>query len=262
MPYANSGCRRNIEMTPLRKAQTAPSRMSGLREDGPDGGGVDERQGVRAARRSPEPGGRIRIADACTLLGLKRRQVFRLLSAFRTRGAVSLVSSRRGRPSNNRLPAAVRELAVAIVRERYADFGPMLACEKLSQRHGCRVSRETLRQWMIAEGLWLDRRQRPPSVHQPRNRRARVGELVQIGGSQHFWFENRGPECALLASVDDATSRILHAAFVPTESTFDDLRETRAYVARFGRPIAYNFRQARHLPGEQARGGRRQRHDP
>jgi len=80
---------------------------------------------------------------------------------------------------------------------------------------------------------------RLPSVHQPRNRRARVGELAQIDGSQHFWFENRGPECTLIAYVDDATSRILHAAFVPTESTFDYLRETRAYVARFGRPIAF-----------------------
>src|SRR5215208_8131620 len=139
-------------MTPLCKAQTAPSRMLGLREDGPDGGGVDERQGVRAARRAPGPGaGRIRTADACTLLGLQRRQVFRLLRGFRERGAVSLLSSRRGRPSNNRLPEAVRELAIAIVRERYADFGPTLACEKLSQLHGCRVSRETLRQWMIAE---------------------------------------------------------------------------------------------------------------
>ena len=90
--------------------------------------------------------GRIRTADACTLLGLQRRQVFRLLSAFRARGAVSLVSSCRGRPSNNRLPEAVRELAVATVRERYANFGPTLACEKLSQLHGCRVSRETLHQ--------------------------------------------------------------------------------------------------------------------
>ena len=69
---------------------------------------------------------------------MKRRQVFRLLRGFRERGAVSLVSSRRGRPSNNRLPEAVRELAIAIVRERTADFGPMLACEKLSQGHGCR----------------------------------------------------------------------------------------------------------------------------
>ena len=93
------------------------------------------------------------IADACAVLRFQRRQVFRLLRGFRERGAVSLVSSRRGRPSNNRLPEAVRELAIAIVRERYADFGPTLACEKLSQRYGCRGSRDTMPQWMIAEGL-------------------------------------------------------------------------------------------------------------
>lgn len=184
-------------------------------------------------------GKRIRVADGCSLLGLKRRQVFRLLQAFRERGATSLVSSRRGRPSNNRLPDAVRDLAIGIVKERYADFGPTLACEKLAQLHDCRISRETLRQWMIAEGLWLDRRRRLPSVHQPRNRRSRIGELVQIDGSRHFWFENRGPECTLIAYVDDATSRILHAGFVTSESTFDYLRETRAYVARFGRPVAF-----------------------
>jgi hypothetical protein len=92
---------------------------------------------------------------------------------------------------------------------------------------------------MIEDGLWLDRRRRLPSVHQPRNRRARVGELIQIDGSRHFWFENRGPECTLIAYIDDATSRILHAAFVPSESTLDYLCETRAYVARHGRPIAF-----------------------
>lgn len=183
--------------------------------------------------------GRIRVADAGALLGLKRRQVFRLLQGFRERGVGSLVSSRRGRPSNNRLPGVVRELAVALVKERYADFGPTLACEKLAELHGCRVSRETLRKWMIADGLWLDRSRRLPSVHQPRNRRARTGELVQIDGSKHWWFENRGPECTLIAFIDDATSRILHAAFVQSESTFDYLRETSAYVARCGRPIAF-----------------------
>ena len=183
--------------------------------------------------------GRITIQDAGERMGLRRRQVFRLVKAFRERGATSLVSGRRGRPSNNRLPAAVRDLAMAIVTERYADFGPTLAAEKLAEGHGCRVSRETLRQWMMADGLWLDRRRRLPSVHQPRNRRERVGELVQIDGSTHAWFETRGPACTLIVYIDDATSRIQHAAFVPSESTLDYLRETRAYVARFGRPIAF-----------------------
>ncbi len=183
--------------------------------------------------------GRLAISDACDLMGLRRRQVFRLLAALRQHGAAGLISKRRGRPSNNRLPVELRELAMGLVRERYADFGPTLACEKLAALHGCPVSRETLRKWMIEEGLWVDRKHRLPSVHQPRLRRDRVGELIQIDGSKHYWFENRGPECTLLAFIDDATSRIMHAAFVHSESAFDYLRETRAYVSRYGRPIAF-----------------------
>jgi hypothetical protein len=183
--------------------------------------------------------GRISIREACGLMGLRRRQVFRLLAAFRQYGAASLVSKRRGRPSNNRLPPAVRELTMALVHEHYADFGPTLAAEKLSECHGLCVSRETLRQWMIADGLWRDRRQRLKPVHQPRNRRERLGELIQIDGSQHWWFETRGPRCTLLAYIDDATSRLMHAAFVPSESTLDYLRETQRYVAAHGRPIAF-----------------------
>src|SRR5205814_3254720 len=95
------------------------------------------------------------------------------------------------------------------------DFGPTLAGEKLAQLHDCRVSRETLRKWMIEDGLWLDRRRRLPPVHQPRNRRSRIGELIQIDGSDHDWFEGRAPRCSLIAYIDDATSRLMHAAFVP-----------------------------------------------
>jgi hypothetical protein len=105
----------------------------------------------------------------------------------------TLLSKRRGKPSNHRLPAEVRTLALSIVRERYCDFGPSLAAEKLAEHHGCSVSRETLRGWMIAEGLWQDRRHRLPAPHQPRRRRDCLGELVQIDGSEHAWFEDRGP---------------------------------------------------------------------
>ena len=93
------------------------------------------------------------------------------------------------------------------MRERYADFGPTLATEKLAAQHGCTISRETSRGWMIADGLWTDRRHRLPSPHQPRRWRECWGELVQIDGSGHAWFENRGGMCALLAFVDDATTR-------------------------------------------------------
>src|SRR6202790_4022483 len=191
-----------------------------------------------AARLRVRPG-RLRISDACALIGLRRRQVFRLLRGLKEDGAISLVSKRRGRPSNNRLPAEVRALAMSLVRERYADFGPTLAAEKLATHHGCSVSHETLRGWMIADGLWTDRRHRLPSPHQPRRRRDCLGELVQIDGSEHAWFEGRGGMCTLLAFVDDATSRLMVLRFVASESAFDYFRTTRDYLETHGKPVAF-----------------------
>jgi len=185
-----------------------------------------------------QSGGR-RVADACELSGLHRRQVFRLLRGLRQGGATSLLSKHRGKPSNHRLPAEVRTLTLSIVRDRYADFGPTLAAEKLAEHHGCTVSRETLRDWMIAAGLWQDRRHRLPSPHQPRRRRDCLGELVQIDGSEHAWFEDRGPSCTLLGYVDDATSRLQQLRFVASESAFDYFRTTRAYVEEHGKPVAF-----------------------
>jgi hypothetical protein len=114
-----------------------------------------------------------------------------------------------------------------------------LAAEKLAEHHGCSVSRETLRGWMIADGLWQDRRHRLPSPHQPRRRRDCLGELVQIDGSEHAWFEDRGPPCTVLAFVDDATSRLMQLRFVTSESTFDYFRTTRAYLEEHGKPVAF-----------------------
>src|SRR6201994_4878106 len=182
--------------------------------------------------------GRLRIADACTLIGLQRRQVFRLLRGLKQDGATSLLSKRRGQPSNHRLPAEVRTLALSIVRERYPDFGPTLAAEKLAEHHSCSVSRETLRGWMIADGLWQDRRHRLPAPHQPRRRRDCPGELGQIDGSEHAWFEDRGPPCALGGFADEATSRLMQLRFVTSESAFDYFRTTRAYLEEHGKPVA------------------------
>jgi hypothetical protein len=98
---------------------------------------------------------------------------------------------------------------------------------------------ETLRQWMIADGLWVDRRHRLASPHQPRRRRECLGELVQIDGSEHAWFEDRGDTCTLLAFVDDATSRLMQLRFVASESAFDYFRATRAYLEAHGKPVAF-----------------------
>jgi hypothetical protein len=182
--------------------------------------------------------GRLRIADACRLIGICRRHALRLLRGLRQGGTSSLVSKRRGRRSNHRLPDAVRALALTIVRERYRDFGPTLAAEKLAKLHACTVSHETLRQWMIADGLWVDRRHRLPCPHQPRRRRECLGELVQIDGSEHAWFEDRGAVCTLLAFIDDATSRIMELRFVASESAFDYFRSMRCYLEAHGKPVA------------------------
>src|SRR3954452_8720868 len=189
-------------------------------------------------RQAPRGSGRD-DASAIRPVGMSGRQVFRLLARFRAEGAPGLASRRRGRPSNRRLPEAVREAALAVVRERYADFGPTLAAEKLAEAHDLRLSRETLRQWMSEAGLWVPRKARRGRVHQPRHRRDRLGELVQIDGCQHPWFEDRGPPCTLLVFVDDATSRLMHLRFVPAESAFAYMAATRAYIEAHGKPVAF-----------------------
>jgi len=159
------------------------------------------------------------VRSAARLLGRSERQVWRLLNVFRAEGASGLISKKRGRSSNRKAHVAMRSAVMLIVRESYADFGPTLAAEKLREVHGFSFSRETLRKWMIEDGLWLDRKQRLKRVHQPRSRRECAGELVQIDGCKHWWFEDRGPQCTLLVFVDDATSRLMHLQFVESEST-------------------------------------------
>ena len=182
--------------------------------------------------------GGLPVGAAAQLLERSERQVWRLLKAFRAEGAPGLISKKRGRPSNRKTSEAIRSAVLWIVRQSYADFGPTLAAEKLAGEHGFAFSSETLRKWMIAEGLWLDRKQRRRRVHQPRHRRECVGELVQVDGCEHWWFEDRGPQCTLLVFVDDATSRLMHLQFVESESTFAYFHAARAYLEAWGKPVA------------------------
>ncbi|WP_294307972.1 ISNCY family transposase [uncultured Sphingomonas sp.] len=148
------------------------------------------------------------------------------------------MSRRRGRPSNRRLSNAIRGEVVALVRENYADFGPTLAREYLAERHGLGLARETLRQIMMEAGLWKAKVAKRAQLHQPRYRRDCRGELVQVDGSKHWWFEDRGPQCTLLVFIDDATSELMHLEMVESESTFSYMRATRTYLERHGKPIA------------------------
>ena len=179
------------------------------------------------------------VGLAAQRLGLSRRQLERLVLKYKGHGAAGLVSVKRGRPSNHQLAPGVADRALSIIRDRYADFGPTLACEKLRECHGLILAKETVRSLMTSAGLWNPRRQRAAQIHQPRNRRACLGELIQIDGSDHAWFEGRGPACTLLVFIDDATSRLMQLHFAPTESSFAYFEATRAYLEQHGKPVAF-----------------------
>jgi transposase len=177
--------------------------------------------------------------QAAERLQLSRRQVERLTVRYRRQGASGLLSRHRGHPSNYQLADGTAERALNLIRDSYADFGPTLACEKLRECHGLVLSKETVRHLMTEAGLWIPRWQRPPKIYQPRARRSCLGELVQIDGSDHRWFEDRAPACTLLVYVDDATSRIMALHFTATESTFSYFEATRAYLELHGKPVAF-----------------------
>ena len=180
-----------------------------------------------------------RVDQAAQRLGLSRRQLERLVQRYKDDGVAGLVSRKRGRPSNHQLAPGIAERAIGLIRERYADFGPTLACEKLTERHGLTLGVETVRALMTAAGLWTPRKQRAAKIHQPRNRRSCLGELIQIDGSDHEWFEERDVHCTLLVFIDDATSQLMQLHFVPTESAFAYFEATRAYLEQHGKPVAF-----------------------
>lgn len=178
-------------------------------------------------------------AQAAEQLGLTVRQIKRLWRAYRAGGAKALVSKRRGHPSNHQLAADVKVQARKLIGQHYADFGPTLAHEKLTEVHHLTLSVETVRKLMVADGHWEARRPNKPDVHHLRQRRPRRGELVQMDGSPYAWFEDRAPSCNLLVYIDDATGELLELFFTPTETTFSYFAATRRYLARHGRPIAF-----------------------
>ena len=182
--------------------------------------------------------GELRPSVAAERLQRSPRQIQRLADRYRREGPVGLLSRRRNRPSNHRINAALENQVLQILRERYADFGPTLAAEKLAERHQIVLSKETVRRIQMAAGLWLPRKLRAPKIQQPRARRARVGELVQIDGCEHRWFEDRAPLCTVLVYVDDATSRLMTVRFTGAESTFAYFEATREYLGRYGKPLA------------------------
>ncbi len=182
--------------------------------------------------------GELQVWLAADRLGLSSRQINRLVNRFHSQGPVGLISKHRCHQGNRRLPQHVLQLALEIITEKYADFGPTLACEKLREIHNIDLAKETVRRLMTNANLWITRKKRAPKIQQPRQRRSCVGELIQIDGSDHDWFEGRAPRCTLLVFVDDATSRLMQLHFTPAESTFSYFEITRAYIEQHGKPLA------------------------
>lgn len=179
---------------------------------------------------------KIKARHAADQLNLSIRQIRRLLKTFRRAGAAGLISKQRGRPSNHQLDAATQQRALELLQTRYSDFGPTFAHEKLTEVHHLTLGRETVRHLMTGADLWHPHRAKKLVLHPLRERRARVGELIQIDGSPYAWFEDRAPACVLLVFVDDATSQLMELFFTDAESTFSYFEATEHYLLRHGKP--------------------------
>ena len=182
--------------------------------------------------------GKIEQREAGKMLAVSVRQIKRILRRYRTFGLPGLISKKRGRVSNRRMDEAIRATATKLIGEHYRDFGPTLAAEKLAELHEIHLSVESTRQMMIAAGYWKPRKGATICVHPLRERRARLGELVQIDGSPHDWFEGRADRCTLLVFIDDATGKLLQLRFEPTETTLGYMHALHDHIVAHGLPVA------------------------
>lgn len=183
---------------------------------------------------------RLKQAEAAGILGISPRQFRRVLRRFLAEGPKGVISKKVGAKGNHRLSEDKEGLVVEFFRDpNHHDFGPTLAQEYLIANGAPQISVSAVRAIMIKNGLWLPKALRKLKVHPLRPRRARMGELIQLDGSEHDWFEGRGPRCTLLVYIDDATSNTLHLKFVKSENTLDYLIATREYIEKHGRPEAF-----------------------
>ena len=195
---------------------------------------------VKALRRVPvirhAMERKITQRKAGKLVGLTTRHVRRLIKRVEQEGDQGLAHRGRGQPSNRRMSEPVKAKVLRLYAQRYGDFGPTLAAEKLAERHGITISDETLRLGLRDKGIdHFQRRTRPHRAW--RERKPHVGELIQLDGSHHDWFEGRGPRCVLMAYIDDASSRV-YARFYDYEGTIPAMDSFQRYVTRDGIPLA------------------------
>jgi hypothetical protein len=178
----------------------------------------------------------ITVKKAGELLHRCERQIYRLKDRVRKKGAEGLIHGNRGKPSNRRMSEMERRQIANFLRQRYSDFKPSHASEKLEEAHGIKRDPKTIRQIMIEEGLWIPRKHRKSDYRSARPRKEYYGEMEQFDGSYEYWFEDRGPYCCLLASIDDAKGAITEAKFVLDEGTLPVFDFWEGYFLTHGKP--------------------------
>src|SRR3990172_2318617 len=174
------------------------------------------------------------VAEAAESLQVSERQLYRILKQYRTVGEQGVIHRLRGCPSNAGYASEIRTTVIRLYREQYSDYGPTLFAEKLELYHTVTVSRRTLTRWLCQASLWAGTRKKRPH-RKKRERRCSIGSLVQFDGSEHDWFEGRGPKCCLLVAIDDATGRLM-LRFAAAEDTGSVLCFWRHYIDRYGIP--------------------------
>lgn len=182
--------------------------------------------------------GQITQIAASKMLQFSVRWVRKKFKRFLALGDAGLVHQSRNKPSSKAWNIDQKKLAMKLFEERFSGFGPTFATEKLNELYGIKINRETLRQAMIKHGHWIGKCKRPKH-RKWRERKEYFGVLIQLDGSPHDWFEGRGPKCTLLVFIDDATSMIVWAELVPSESVKSVMQATRRYIERYGRPLEF-----------------------
>lgn len=182
---------------------------------------------------------RIKQKHAAKQLGISVRQVQRIVKVYKREGVNGLIHKLRGKKSNRAIPREKKDRIANLIKQYYTDFGPTLAHEKLAELHNISFSDETIRQIMTEASLWKPKVKKIENLHPYRERRACLGELIQLDGSPHHWFEDRGKSCTLLAFIDDATSKIMDGMFVDHEGTFMLFAATRHYLETHGKPLSF-----------------------
>lgn len=178
----------------------------------------------------------LKQVEAAEILSLSDRQIRRIIKRIRVEGDIGIVHKARGKPSNRELPKKIKDKVIKLYRDKYKGFGPTLASEKLLEMEGIRIKDETLRKWLINLGDW--KKVRKGRTHrQWRERKHHFGEMIQIDGSHHDWFEGRGLKCVLMGYIDDATGKA-YARFYEYEGTMPAMDSFKRYIKKYGIPMS------------------------